>query len=128
MLETTDLTDGLAGATALGLAYIPYFPLASGVLTGKYRRGEKPAAGTRLANYNETPSDEEFDRVEALSAFAQEKGRSLLELAIGWLASLDPVASVITGATKPEQIQANADASTWRLTGEELAEVAELLA
>ena len=66
--------------------------------------------------------------MEALSAFAQEKGRSLLELAIGWLASLDPVASVITGATKPEQIQANADASTWRLTGEELAEVAELLA
>jgi aryl-alcohol dehydrogenase-like predicted oxidoreductase len=128
LLEATDLTDGLAGATALGLAYIPFFPLASGVLTGKYRRGEKPPAGTRLANYNETPSDAEFDRVDALSAFAKEKERSLLELAIGWLASLDPVASVITGATKPEQIQTNADASTWRLTGEELAEVAELLA
>jgi aryl-alcohol dehydrogenase-like predicted oxidoreductase len=105
LLETADLTDGLAGATALGLAYIPYFPLASGVLTGKYRRGEKPAPGTRLANYDETPTDEEFDRVDALSAFAAEKDRSLLELAIGWLASLDPVASVITGATKPEQIQ-----------------------
>jgi len=128
LLEATDLNDGLAGATGLGLAYIPYFPLASGVLTGKYRRGEKPAAGTRLANYNETPSDAEFDRVDALSSFAAEKERSVLELAIGWLASLDPVASVITGATKPEQIQANADASTWRLTGEELAEVAELLA
>ena len=128
LLETSDLADGLAGATALGLAYIPYDPLASGVLTGKYQRGEKPAAGTRLANYNETPSDEEFDRVDALRAFAKEKERSLLELAIGWLASLAPGVSVITGATKPEQIEANADASTWRLTGEELAEVAELLA
>ncbi len=128
LLETSDLTDGLAGATALGLAYIPYFPLASGVLTGKYRRGEKAPAGTRLANYDETPSDEEFDRVDALTALAAEKGRSLLELAIGWLASLDPVASVITGATKPEQIQANAEASTWRLSGEELAEVEAVLA
>jgi len=128
LLETGDLVDGLAGATALGLAYIPFYPLASGVLTGKYRRGEKPAAGTRLAAYNETPSDDEFDRVDALSAFAARKDRSLLELAIGWLASLDPVASVITGATKPEQIQSNAEASSWRLTGEELAEVAELLA
>ena len=128
LLATSDLTDGLAGATALGLAYIPYFPLASGVLTGKYRRGEKAPAGTRLANYDETPSDEEFDRVDALTALAAEKGRSLLELAIGWLASLDPVASVITGATKPEQIQANAEASTWRLSGEELAEVEAVLA
>jgi len=128
LLETGDLVDGLAGATALGLAYIPFYPLASGVLTGKYRRGEKPAAGTRLAAYNETPSDDEFDRVDALNAFAARKDRSLLELAIGWLASLDPVASVITGATKSEQIQSNAEASTWRLTGEELAEVAELLA
>jgi aryl-alcohol dehydrogenase-like predicted oxidoreductase len=128
LLETSDLADGLAGATAVGLAYIPYYPLASGVLTGKYRRGEKPAAGTRLAAYNETPSDDEFDRVDALRAFAAEKDRSLLELAIGWLASLDPVASVITGATKPEQIQSNAEAATWRLTGEELAEVELLLA
>jgi aryl-alcohol dehydrogenase-like predicted oxidoreductase len=128
LLEASDLADGLAGATAVGLAYIPYYPLASGVLTGKYRRGEKAAAGTRLAAYNETPSDDEFDRVDALSAFAAEKERTLLELAIGWLASLDPVASVITGATKPEQIQGNAEAATWRLTGEELAEVDELLA
>jgi len=128
LLETTDLTDGVAGATVLGLAYIPYFPLASGVLTGKYRRGEKPPAGTRLANYDETPSDEEFDRVDALTALAAEKDRSLLELAIGWLASLDPVASVITGATRPEQIQANAEASTWRLSGEEMAEVEAVLA
>ena len=128
LLDTRDLTDGLAGAAALGLAYIPFFPLASGVLTGKYQRGVKPAAGTRLAAYNETPSEDEFDRVDALSAFAARKDRSLLELAIGWLASLNPVASVITGATKPEQIQSNAEASTWRLTGEEMAEVAELLA
>ena len=80
---------GCAGAAELGLAYIPYFPLASGVLTGKYRRGEPPPPGTRLAFYDETVSDEEFDRVDALARFAEERGHTLLELAIGWLLSLD---------------------------------------
>jgi aryl-alcohol dehydrogenase-like predicted oxidoreductase len=123
LLEPKDLDDGLAGAEKLGLAYIPYFPLASGVLTGKYRRGERPQPGTRLASYNETVSDAEFDRVETLTQYAAERDRTLLELAIGWLASLRSVASVITGATKPEQIQANAAAAGWRLTDQELAEV-----
>ena len=127
LLEPKDLDDGLACAEKLGLAYIPYFPLASGVLTGKYRRGERPPAGTRLAGSNEGVSDAEFDRVEALTRFAADRDRSLLELAIGWLASLAPVASVITGATKPEQIQSNAAATGWRLTDEELAEVARVI-
>jgi aryl-alcohol dehydrogenase-like predicted oxidoreductase len=127
LLERTDLEDGLAGAGSLGLAYIPYFPLASGVLTGKYRRGEAPPEGTRLASYGETVSDEEFSILDALTRFAADRDRTLLELAIGWLASLDPVASVITGATKPEQIQANAAASGWRLTDEEKTQVAALV-
>ena len=127
LLEPKDLDDGLAGAEKLGLAYIPYFPLASGVLTGKYRRGEPPQPGTRLAGYNETVSDAEFDRVEALTRYAAERDRTLLELAIGWLASLRPVASVITGATKPEQIQANVAAAGWRLTDQELAEVTAIV-
>jgi aryl-alcohol dehydrogenase-like predicted oxidoreductase len=126
LLERSDATDGLVGAAELGLGYIPYFPLASGVLTGKYHRGEPPPEGTRLAFYEETVTEEEFDTVDALTAFAAERGRSLLELAIGWLLSLDPVASVITGASRPEQIEANVAASTWRLTPEELAAVASL--
>jgi aryl-alcohol dehydrogenase-like predicted oxidoreductase len=126
LLERADQTDGLAGAAEQGLAYIPYFPLASGVLTGKYRRGEPPPPGTRLSFYDETVGDKEFDRVDALTRFAAERGRTLLELAIGWLLSLGPVASVITGATRPEQIEANVAASTWRLSVEELAAVAAL--
>jgi aryl-alcohol dehydrogenase-like predicted oxidoreductase len=126
LLERADETDGLAGAAEHGLAYIPYFPLASGVLTGKYRRGEPPPPGTRLSFYDETVGDKEFDRVDALTRFAAERGRTLLELAIGWLLSLGPVASVITGATRPEQIEANVAASTWRLSVEELAAVAAL--
>jgi aryl-alcohol dehydrogenase-like predicted oxidoreductase len=127
LLEPKDLDDGLVGAEKLGLAYIPYFPLASGVLTGKYRRGEPPQPGTRLAHYQEAVSDAEFDRVDALTRFAADHDRTLLELAIGWLASLGPVASVITGATKPEQIRANAAASGWRLTEEELAAVTAIV-
>ncbi len=126
LLERTDETDGLAGAVANGLAYIPYFPLASGVLTGKYRRGETPPTGTRLAYYNESITNREFNLVEKYTAFAAARDRTLVELAIGWLLSLRPVASVITGATTPEQIQMNAAASTWRLTDDELAGVAEI--
>ena len=111
LLERADEHDGLKAAGTLGLAYIPYFPLASGVLTGKYVRGESPPSGTRLASYGETVSENEFDLIDAYTAFAGERGRSLLELAIGWLLSLRPVASVITGATMPEQIEANAAAS-----------------
>jgi aryl-alcohol dehydrogenase-like predicted oxidoreductase len=96
------------------------------VLTGKYRRGEPPPPGTRLSFYDETVGDKEFDRVDALTRFAAERGHTLLELAIGWLLSLGPVASVITGATRPEQIEANVAASTWRLSAEELAAVAAL--
>jgi aryl-alcohol dehydrogenase-like predicted oxidoreductase len=126
LLESKDLDDGLAAAEKLGLAYIPYFPLASGLLTGKYRRGGPSPTGTRLTASE--VSDEELSRVESLTRFAADHDRSLLELAIGWLASLGPVASVITGATKPEQIRSNAAAATWRLSDQELAEVAKLIA
>jgi aryl-alcohol dehydrogenase-like predicted oxidoreductase len=127
LLEPKDLDDGLAGAEKLGVAYIPYFPLASGLLTGKYRRGERPPSGTRLAGSHEAAPADAFDRVDALTRFAADRGRTLLELAIGWLASLEPVASVITGATKAEQIEANAAAAGWRLSDAELAEVARII-
>ncbi|MGA2036990.1 MAG: aldo/keto reductase [Acidimicrobiales bacterium] len=110
------------------LAFIPYYPLSSGVLTGKYRRGEPPPAGTRLAG---TPtgrtdsllSDETLSVVEALEAFAVRNGHSVLELAVAWLAARPTVASVIAGATTPAQVRANAMASNWVLTDAELAEV-----
>ena len=95
-----------------GLVFIPYFPLASGVLTGKYHRHEAPPAGTRLAGMpaeraSDALSDKVFDRVEALDAFARDHGHTLLELAFAWLLARPTVASVIAGATKPEQAAAN---------------------
>ncbi len=109
------MTDVLPLCRELGVSYIPYFPLASGLLTGKYRRGEPAPEGTRLAGRE--IEDERFDRVEAYSAFAEERGHSLHELAICALASTPGVGSIIAGATKPEQVRANVAAAEveWRL-------------
>jgi aryl-alcohol dehydrogenase-like predicted oxidoreductase len=103
----------------LGIGVIPYFPLESGLLTGKYRRGEPAPEGTRLAGRLDV-SDGQWERIEALEAFGREQGRSLLEVAIAGLASEPVVASVIAGATGPEQVRANAAAGDWKLTPEEL--------
>jgi aryl-alcohol dehydrogenase-like predicted oxidoreductase len=100
-----------------GIGYVPYFPLESGLLTGKYRRGEPPPTGTRLAG---GIPDEDFDEVERLEAAAARLGRSLLELAVGGLASLDGMASVIAGATTPEQVRANVAAGAWAPSPAEL--------
>jgi len=105
----------------LGLGVLPYFPLASGLLTGKYRRGEPHPEGTRLAGRDEVFTDEKFDRLEALEAFAQERGLTLLQVSIGGLAAQPAIASVIAGATKPEQVRANAAAGEWVPTDEDLA-------
>jgi aryl-alcohol dehydrogenase-like predicted oxidoreductase len=115
-----------------GLAFIPYFPLASGVLTGKYHRDEAPPAGTRLAGMPAERVDSAlapkvFDRVEALDAWARDHKHTLLELAIAWLLARPTVASVIAGATKPEQVQANAAAAAWKLTDADLVEIDALL-
>ena len=96
----------------LGVGVLPYFPLASGLLTGKYRRGVEPSEG-RLAGRPEALSDEAFDRVEALQRFAERRGASLLEVAIGGLLAMPAVASVIAGATRPEQVRANVEAGAW---------------
>jgi aryl-alcohol dehydrogenase-like predicted oxidoreductase len=116
-----------------GLALIPYFPLASGMLTGKYQRGESPPEGTRLARASSQQasrllSDENFDKVEKLQKFAADHGRTLLELAMSWLSAQPTVCSVIAGATKPEQIEANAGAAEWKPTEEDLEEIDALLA
>jgi aryl-alcohol dehydrogenase-like predicted oxidoreductase len=104
----------------LGIGILPYFPLESGLLTGKYRRGEPEPEGTRLSGRLNV-SDEQWDRIEALEAFGAERGLSLLEVAIGGLAAKPAVASVIAGAMTPEQVRANAAAGRWEPTAEELA-------
>ena len=94
----------------LGIGFLPYFPLASGLLTGKYRRGEVASEG-RLAG--RTIPEERWDRVEALEGFAAARDVSLLEAAIGGLLAMPAVRSVIAGATKPEQVRANVAAGEW---------------
>ena len=107
----------------LGIGVLPYFPLASGLLTGKYRRGQPRPEGTRLATRDEVFTDETFDRLEALEAFAEQRGVSLLSVAIGGLLGQPAIASVIAGATKPEQVRANAVAGGWEPSEDDLAAV-----
>jgi aryl-alcohol dehydrogenase-like predicted oxidoreductase len=115
-----------------GLGMLPYFPLASGVLTGKYRKGEPPPAGTRLAGVPEERrakalSDDQLDVVERLERFATERDHTLLELAFAWLVGLPAMASVIAGATSPEQVGANVAAAGWSLDAEDRASLDALL-
>ncbi|HEY0416425.1 MAG TPA: aldo/keto reductase [Gaiellaceae bacterium] len=108
----------------LGVALIPYFPLASGLLTGKVTRAHPPAPGTRL--HGRPVSDDDLDRVERLRRWADAHDTSLLAVAVGGLAAVPPVASVIAGATKAEQVRANAAAGRWEPAPGELAEIAQL--
>jgi aryl-alcohol dehydrogenase-like predicted oxidoreductase len=128
LLERAPEQGVLATAQRLGLAFVPHSPLASGVLTGKYRRGEPPPPGTRLAQPGgRAPgrflNDRNLELVEALAAFVAWRGHTLLELAISWLAAQAPVASVIAGATTPAQVHANVAAVHWRLDANDLAAV-----
>jgi aryl-alcohol dehydrogenase-like predicted oxidoreductase len=127
LLNRSDEVEVLPECERLGLAYVPFFPLASGLLTGKYSRGEPPPEGTRLQRMGERAggllSDANFDVVDQARAWAAARGHSLVELAIAWLLAKEPVASVIAGATKPAQVKANAAAGGWRLSPDEVAEV-----
>jgi aryl-alcohol dehydrogenase-like predicted oxidoreductase len=125
LLERGADADVLPRCAELGVSFIPYFPLASGLLTGKYRRGEAAPAGTRLEG-SDVLTEEAFDQVEALDEFARARGHTLLELAIAGLASQPAIASVIAGATKSEQVAANVAAADWELTADELAELSSL--
>jgi aryl-alcohol dehydrogenase-like predicted oxidoreductase len=117
----------LAECERQGLAFVPYYPLASGLLTGKYQRGQPAPAGTRLATnpgWNERFfTDPNAARAESLAAFARSRGHTLLELAVSWLLRHRIVASVIAGATSPEQVRSNAAAPRWTLSAEDLARV-----
>ena len=108
-------SDVLPECERLGMAFIPYYPLASGLLTGKYRRGQPKPKGTRLGQGSDELSVEKLATVEELVHFAESHKHTLLELAFGWLLSHRAVASVIAGATKPEQARSNAAAAVWNL-------------
>lgn len=108
-----------------GMSLLPYFPLASGLLTGKYRKGQEIPEGTRMSMpyFQAGMTDDRLDTVEKLIAFAESRGHTMLELAMSWLASNSHVSSIIAGATRPEQVTANAKAVSWKLTAEDLAEI-----
>ena len=130
LLERADEAEVLPTCADLGLAYLPFFPLASGLLTGKYRRGAAVPAGTRVEKWamaERVLTDANFDILERLEAWAQERGHTLLDLAFAWLLATPEVASVIAGATSPEQIRANAAAGLWDLTVDEADEVRQLV-
>jgi aryl-alcohol dehydrogenase-like predicted oxidoreductase len=132
LLERGPLRDVIPAVERNGLSLLPYFPLASGLLTGKYRRGEAPPAGTRLSllpaeRAANMLSEGHFDTVEALTKFAEGQGHSILELAFAWLAAQAAIGSIIAGATSPAQVEANVAAVVWTLSAEDLAEIDSLL-
>jgi len=130
LLKRDPEADVLPECARTGRAFLPYFPLANGMLTGKYAKGVPPPKGTRMQSMGwaaGTLSDRNFTIVEALKAVAEKRGHSMLELAFSWLLRHDAVASVIAGATKPEQIRANAQAGGWKLSSDDLAAVAQCL-
>ena len=133
LLHREPLDDVIPACVRDGLGVLPYFPLASGLLTGKYTRGEPAPEGTRLSQLPEerasrVMSDRNLDQIERLRAFAAERGHSILELAFAWLAAQPAMASIIAGATSPEQVGANVAAVDWRLSDADLVEIDELLA
>ena len=123
--------DLLPAAQHYNLGLLPFFPLASGLLTGKYKRGAAPPEQTRFATTPRlrdryvTPRNEEINEeiVEKLEAFATARGHTMLELAFSWLAQRPQVSSVIAGATRPEQIEQNVKAIAWKLSADEMAEI-----
>ncbi len=121
--------DVVPACEHFGLGLLPFFPLDSGLLSGKYRRGERAPEGTRLSQerYQRWLDGADWDTIEALTAFGAERGHSLLDVAIAGLAARPAVTSVIAGATTPEQVRQNAAAGTWELTAADTAALDEIL-
>jgi len=131
LLERDVEREVLPACEHFGLGFLPFFPLASGLLSGKYKRGAPPAKGTRLqawgARGEAALTDANFDKVEALEAWAKARGHTILELAFAWLLGHEAVSSVIAGATTPAQVKTNAATAEWRLTPDEVEEVGKLV-
>jgi aryl-alcohol dehydrogenase-like predicted oxidoreductase len=127
LLERAAEAEVVPAARHFGLGVLPYFPLANGLLTGKVRRGVPPPPGSRLAGRPDYITDDKVDRVEALIAWAQQHGVSVLDVAVGGLAAQPGCSSVIAGATSPEQVKANAEAASWIPSADDLAELDRLV-
>jgi aryl-alcohol dehydrogenase-like predicted oxidoreductase len=129
LLQRDAEADILPECSRTDVAFLPYFPLANGLLTGKYRKGEPfPEASRAKDSFGpKIFTDENLQRTEALIAFAGSRGHSLLELAFGWLAVKPQVCSIIAGAKTREQIRDNSAAAAWKLTAVDLAEVDRIL-
>ncbi|MGV9809046.1 aldo/keto reductase [Micromonospora chersina] len=130
LLERSVEAEVIPACERFGLGMLPFFPLANGLLTGKYKRDEAPPAGSRLSGggrYAERLAAADWDTIEAIEAYAAERGVSMLQVAIGGLAARPAVTSVIAGATTPEQVRANAEAGTWQPTDADLAALDALL-
>ena len=130
LLHRQPVAELLPACVEYDLAVLPFFPLASGLLTGKYRRGEATPSGTRLSAMNEEMSarvlsDRNFDQLDFLESFATAREHTLLDLAFAWLAAQPAMGSIIAGATKTEQVQANSAAVDWKLSEAEVAEISE---
>jgi aryl-alcohol dehydrogenase-like predicted oxidoreductase len=123
-------TEVIPACEHFGIGFLPFFPLDSGLLSGKYKRGERPAEGTRLAldRYRRWLDGADWDTIEALTAYGAERGHSLLDVAIASLTARPAVTSVIAGATTAEQVRANAEAGTWQLTEEDVTALDKILA
>jgi aryl-alcohol dehydrogenase-like predicted oxidoreductase len=129
LLQREPESDVLPECQRLGIAFIPYFPLANGLLTGKYRQGEHAPAGSRLQSGrgDRVLTERNLTIVEELIEFAESRGHTILDLAFSWLLTQPAVASVIAGATSPEQVRSNAAAGSWKLNNAELAEVGAIV-
>jgi aryl-alcohol dehydrogenase-like predicted oxidoreductase len=121
LLERATEAEAVPAALHFGLGVLPFFPLAKGLLTGKIQRGEAPAEGTRLAAQADYVTEDRLAAVEALTEWAQRRGRTLLEVAVDGLAAQPGCSSVIAGATSPDQVKANVEAGDWIPTVDELA-------
>jgi aryl-alcohol dehydrogenase-like predicted oxidoreductase len=126
LLHREPENEVLAECDRKGLGFLPFFPLKSGLLTGKYRKGQPIPQDTRVAKYEryrKLLTEENLDKVEALIDYAQARGHGILDLAISWLLAHRPVASVIAGASSADQIRANVRAASWDLTSRDLADI-----
>jgi aryl-alcohol dehydrogenase-like predicted oxidoreductase len=130
LLHREPEADVLLECDVQGIAFLPYFPLKSGLLTGKYRKNKPIPKGTRVSKferYRTLLTDENLDTIERLITYAESRGHTVLELAISWLLAHQAVASVIAGASSAQQVLSNAGAAKWRLGPAELAEIDSLL-
>lgn len=123
LLEREAEREVIPACQRFGLGLLPYFPLANGLLTGKYRQSHEPPQGSRLVGRERLLADAPWERIEQLRSFADRRGIPMIAVAIGWLAARAEVGSVISGATTPEQVEANATAGRWRPTPDDLEEI-----